>query len=125
MPPWNVPSTTRRFVAFSSLFRPEGNDSLGRVPAGVSGKKQLMRALEEALRFPEYFGRNWDALSDCLRDLSWLPPGRVRLVHDALPHLPPKDLRASVDVLAIAAGALKPQESHERDRHHVFELLPS
>lgn len=27
------------------------------------------------LRFPGWFGRNWDAFADCLSDLSWLPAG--------------------------------------------------
>ena len=39
-----------------------------------------MRTVDELLsefafrfQFPAYFGRNWDALTDCLTDLSWLP----------------------------------------------------
>ncbi|MGW4689729.1 barstar family protein [Streptomyces sp. NPDC004244] len=43
---------------------------------GVRTKARLMDACAEAFRLPEWFGRNWDALADCLRDLSWLPqPG--------------------------------------------------
>ena len=89
-----------------------------------------MRVLEEVLQLPDYFGRNWDALEECLRDLSWLPPGRISLIHDALPELPPKDLRTYVDVLANAVSDWKPQESYElvvvfpeRDRRRVLELL--
>ncbi|MET9322114.1 barstar family protein [Streptomyces sp. NPDC003038] len=45
----------------------------------VRGKAGLMRRCGEALRVPEWFGGNWDALADALRDLSWLPvvPGRL------------------------------------------------
>jgi hypothetical protein len=36
------------------------------------------------LRFPDYFGRNWDAVYDCLTDLNWLPAGGYVLVFDGL-----------------------------------------
>ncbi len=35
----------------------------------ITSKLDLMAALAEALRFPEYFGANWDAVDECLRDL--------------------------------------------------------
>ncbi|WP_330329426.1 barstar family protein [Streptomyces sp. NBC_00536] len=49
---------------------------------GVRSKDELMRRCGEALRLPEHFGGNWDALADCLIDLSWLPeaPGRLLAV---------------------------------------------
>jgi RNAse (barnase) inhibitor barstar len=47
-------------------------------------KEELLRQLGEALRFPEYFGQNWDALDDCLRDMEWLPAaGCVLVVRNA------------------------------------------
>ncbi|MFJ1868955.1 barstar family protein [Streptomyces sp. NPDC088097] len=47
---------------------------------GVRGKTALMRSCARALRAPEWFGANWDALADTLRDLSWLPPAPGRLI---------------------------------------------
>lgn len=45
----------------------------------------LLAALGEALDFPDYYGRNWDAAWDCLTELDW-PADRllaVRLPIDA------------------------------------------
>ncbi|CAM5369346.1 hypothetical protein SAVIM338S_01502 [Streptomyces avidinii] len=47
---------------------------------GVRSKAALMRRCGAALGAPEYFGANWDALADALRDLSWLPDAPGRLV---------------------------------------------
>lgn len=37
----------------------------------------------DRLRLPDYFGWNWDALSDCLRDLRWLPADRYVVIVEA------------------------------------------
>jgi RNAse (barnase) inhibitor barstar len=44
-----------------------------------------MSALSSTLKLPDYFGGNWDALEECIRDLTWLPEGPVVLVHEDLP----------------------------------------
>ena len=41
----------------------------------VHDKTGFMAHVSTALRFPEYFGRNLDALHDCLTDLDWLAEG--------------------------------------------------
>jgi len=49
-------------------------------------KRDLLRALAEGLKFPDYFGWNWDALEECLGDLSWLDaPSGVVLLHEHIP----------------------------------------
>ncbi len=45
----------------------------------------LFQELAQRLYFPDYFGANWDALWECIRDLSWLPEGPVVLRHSNLP----------------------------------------
>ena len=44
-------------------------------------KEAVLAAFADSLQFPDWFGRNWDALEDMLRDLAWWPSGtRGRLV---------------------------------------------
>jgi|SRR5689334_1792729 len=51
---------------------------------GVAGKETLLDRISAALRFPDWFGRNWDALEDCLADLSWSQArGHVLLFENA------------------------------------------
>ncbi|MGB8943601.1 MAG: barstar family protein [Streptomyces sp.] len=49
---------------------------------GVSDKSAFMDRCARALELPDWFGRNWDALADCLTDLGWAPaaPGRLLVV---------------------------------------------
>jgi RNAse (barnase) inhibitor barstar len=52
--------------------------------AAVESKQDLMSALSDALELPDYFGGNWDALDEVLRDLAWLEArGHVLLVTGA------------------------------------------
>lgn len=37
----------------------------------LNAKSELLAALGRALDLPDYFGANWDALEECLNDLSW------------------------------------------------------
>ncbi|MBY0269072.1 MAG: barstar family protein [Burkholderiales bacterium] len=48
------------------------------------GKHALLGACARGFQFPAGFGGNWDALADCLQDLSWLAePGTVALLRGA------------------------------------------
>ena len=47
---------------------------------GVNDNVTLFDRVAEALDFPDYFGRNWDALHECLRDLDWLAGDGYALV---------------------------------------------
>jgi hypothetical protein len=41
----------------------------------IGGKSDVLAAFASQFAFPEYFGHNWDALEECLSDLSWLKSG--------------------------------------------------
>jgi hypothetical protein len=72
--------------------------------SGISEKQALLAQIARALEFPEWFGGNWDALEDCLTDLSWLQgAGHVLLFEDAA-QLAPDDRGVLADILASAAA---------------------
>jgi len=50
--------------------------------AGCLDRDEVLDRFAAALRFPAWFGRNWDALADCLGDLSWLPADGYLLLLD-------------------------------------------
>ena len=86
---------------------------IAHVQGGVGSKAALFAGLVEALKLPESFGHNWDALEACLRDLSWIPEKTVALVHEHLPGLPKKELVTYLEILSDAANNWKPGDAHE------------
>lgn len=88
------------FSADPAACRAEGA-LVVRIPAKARGKEKLLSVLAAKLRFPSYFGHNWDALEECLRDLSWLgEQPRVVIVHEAFP------FSSAGEALAIYQGIL-------------------
>lgn len=70
---------------------------------GAADKDALLARLAGALGFPDWFGSNWDALEDCLADLSWRPGEGHVLLLERHGELPLDDLGVLIDVLASAA----------------------
>ncbi len=66
-------------------------------------KSVLMHKIAASLGFPEWFGENWDALEDCLTDLSWREAQGHVLVFEGFQFLPSDDLGILIDVLIAAA----------------------
>jgi len=65
----------------------------------------LFAEFARALRFPAYFGHNWDALTDCLRDAA----PELLYVSDAgqlLTDEPPAQLTTLLDVLGGLRGGV-------------------
>ncbi len=65
------------------------------------GKQAMLAGIAVAMDFPHWFGANWDALEECLTDLSWRKgAGQVLLFSDAQEG---DDLGILLDVLGSAA----------------------
>ncbi len=71
---------------------------------GLADKDALLAALGRALDFPDYYGGNWDALEECLNDLSWRG-GPAWLVIRHADAIPGELLAPLLDIFAEAAEA--------------------
>lgn len=70
---------------------------------GAPDKEALLEKLAAALAFPAWFGGNWDALEDCLTDLSWRAGDGHVLLISGHRELPADDMGVLVEVLRAAA----------------------
>ena len=105
-PEQSCPRPYFQFVDDPTQFRDPGA-LVVRVPRKARGKEKLLGTLAVPLKFPKYFGWNWDALDECLRDLSWLRGvKKVVIVHDGLPFTEREEqlatyLQVLVDVMSL------------------------
>jgi hypothetical protein len=77
--------------------------NVGRISlAAATGKQAMLERIARALAFPDWFGSNWDALEDCLTDLSWFAADGHVLVFESFQ--PDADLGVLIDVLASSAA---------------------
>jgi hypothetical protein len=86
------------------VTRSDAIDEVMRDAAQIDLKDgDALRAIAKALRFPDWFGGNWDALEDCLGDLSWRPGSGHVLVFRNWQALTGDDLGVLIDVLRSSA----------------------
>ena len=71
---------------------------------GVADKEAMLARMARDLGFPAWFGGNWDALEDCLCDLSWRRGDGHVLVFTGHEALPPDELGVLIDVLRDCAA---------------------
>lgn len=55
--------------------------------SSINSEEDLFDRFAETLNFPDYFGKNWNALWDMLTDLSWLPEKNRVIILDNISHI--------------------------------------
>jgi RNAse (barnase) inhibitor barstar len=72
---------------------------------GLASKAGILGRVARALDFPDWFGKNWDALNDCLTDLSWLDGRGWVIIFENSKHLAarkPQVFHSAVEVFQAA-----------------------
>lgn len=70
---------------FEDIDPPSMQHLTARITSCVRSKEGILAIMANAFHFPGYFGYNWDALSDCLRDFHWAPDCTASVIHDVFP----------------------------------------
>jgi len=68
----------------------------------LGDKASLLAALGQVLNFPDYYGHNWDALDECLADLSW-HQGPLRLLITHVNRIPAELQGSLIEIFSAAA----------------------
>jgi RNAse (barnase) inhibitor barstar len=94
-------------ILFDSQHRPSHRPGEHEiiVPPRLESKTALLAFLKEALRFPDYFGDNWDALNDCLADVAEGAEKFVLVHHDLPLESEPAEQRTYLEIVGHAAVA--------------------
>lgn len=92
----------------------------------LTSKDGMLDAFAEALAFPEYFGRNWDALEECLHDAT-LPAG-LCIDRAGIPEsADPESWEILLDILAASAedwqAVEQPFSIFLRGGHAAYPLI--
>ena len=90
-----------------------GGTFIGTLSPSVNGKEALFSELYKVLDFPGWFGFNWDALFDCLRDFEWIENRQIVLRHSEIPKLESEELGVYLEILWDSMNDWKPEEDHE------------
>jgi len=72
------------------------------------------------LGFPDYFGENWDALEECIRDLNWITSVQVIIIYEDIPFRSnPKQLKVYLSILHDAVA-----HWNKKKEHKLFVIFP-
>ena len=63
------------------MLPPSGLSFITRLDgARMADVQELFEVFSRELHLPAYFGWNWEAFSECMRDLSWVPASHYLIV---------------------------------------------
>jgi RNAse (barnase) inhibitor barstar len=108
----------KRFSSFLASFADANSGTATPIIRGAhcATSTDFFNELAAALKFPPYFGHNWDAFNDCINDLEWLPAKHYVIGisrADSLLIRNEERLATLIDILGRAAEAWP---SYEADR---------
>lgn len=98
--------------------------------ATIREPSTLLQRIADGLKFPDYFGGNWNALIDCLSDMTWSVAPEAIVYHASVPALSTVDLKHYLESLIDAVDRRTPNSEPKvriifraADRQRLMEAL--
>lgn len=106
------------------------NSFIATIPINIKSKSQLLDVYSDKFKLPDYFGRNWDALDEVLKDFYWIGQKIIIIFHEGIPSgLNEKDLKIYLDILTDAVQVWRdsPREGFKPPQimHELIVVFPS
>jgi RNAse (barnase) inhibitor barstar len=102
---WPVPGSTRRSDVDDAAAK-AGWGLYWLAGQEVTAEQEFLQLCADTFAFPDWFAYNWDALHDCLTDLTWEKPSTGHLVvyagWQALVQEEPESFAAALEILKEA-----------------------
>ena len=87
------------------------------IPHEISSTDNFLREVGLVLKFPRYYGANWNAFEECINDLNWIKEKTVVLIHRKLPNIPADQQNIYIDILKNAV------KLWELDKNHILIVV--
>jgi RNAse (barnase) inhibitor barstar len=85
-------------------------------------KQELFEILSKSLHLPDYFGFNWDALHECLRDFNWIEVHTIVIIHTIIPYLTNDEFKIYIEILYDSVADWKEGEEHSLKVYFPLEF---
>lgn len=92
------------FIDKFDEIKTKNNSYMVTLNDSISSKYELLNEFYTKLKFPSYFGFNWDALLDCLAYLENIEQESIVIYHNVLPQLNDKDMEIYIKILKDSSG---------------------
>jgi len=89
------------------IFQSTGKFCIVGVDKTITTKQELLSLFRICLRFPDYFGHNWDAFQECIHDLSWMVERDILILHEEFPKISQKDFNIYCEIIKDASDFWK------------------
>lgn len=82
------------------------------VPHEIVSTGRFLCEIGSLLKFPDYYGENWNAFEECINDLSWIKEKNVVLIHKKMPNIPDDQQDVYLDILKNAVTSWELDKGH-------------